>query len=233
MASSGVLLVSELHQSTLTFSTLEKNRQGGKQVFVSRVGSKNKIVLQTPPCHVPFGITPYQDASTGAIQSWSLDVSFRDQPAFLDGMRAIDESLVDVATTRSEEWFGKTMSRAIVSEFVRTLVRDPKDPKYSPTMRVKVPCINGQETTKFYDEQRQPIPMEHIPKGSVVRVIMELSPVWFLNKQVGLSWRALQVAVVSRPRMIEEYAFVTSDDAIPVGVGVAATDDDPIEDNYE
>lgn len=210
MATSPVVMFDDFRPSALVFSTLEKNRAGGKQVFINREGARGKVMLQTPEMHLPFGITPYQDAATGAIQSWSADVSFRDQPEFLDRMRELDQALVRVATERSAEWFGKAMSAEVVAEFTRKLVKEPNNPQYSPTMRVKVPCINGQETTKFYDAQtREMVPLEHVLKGSTVKIIMELSPVWFLNKTVGISWKAVQIAVVTRPaRAIDDFAFV-------------------------
>ena len=210
MATSSVVMFDDFQPTGLTFSTLEKNRAGGKQVFISQEGHRGKVMIQTPEMHLPFGITPYQDAATGAIQSWSLDVSFRDQAEFLETMRALDQTLVRVATERSAEWFGKAMSAEVVAEFTRKLVKEPNNPQYAPTMRVKIPCINGQETTKFYDAQtRQIVPLEHVIKGSTVKIIMELSPVWFLNKTVGISWKAVQVAVVTRPaRAIEDFAFV-------------------------
>lgn len=205
---STVLTASEFSPASLTFSSLQKNSQGGKQVFVSREGNKSKVVLQTPVLSLPFGITPYQDASTGAIQSWSLDVSFRDTPEFLELMRGVDEALVAVATERSQEWFQKQLTPEVVAEFTRKLVKEPSNPQYAPTMRIKIPCVNGQEQTKFYDENREVVPLEYVTKGCSVKIIMELSPVWFLNRTVGISWKALQVAVVGRPKSIGDYAFV-------------------------
>lgn len=219
--STSVLIPSEFKPSELSFSNLEKNRLGGKQCFVSRAGTKSKVLLQTPALTLPWGITPFQDVNSGNVQSWSLDVSFKGHetdPAiaeFLAKMRALDEALVDVATARSQEWFGKSMSRELVAEFTRKFVREPTNPQYAPTMKIKIPCVNGMEVTKFYDETRQPVPLEYVSKGSQVRIIMELSPVWFLNKSVGLTWKAVQVAVVSRPRVIQEYAFVEDQAAVP------------------
>jgi hypothetical protein len=205
---STVLTAAEFQPASLTFSALQKNSQGGKQVFVSREGTKSKIVLQTPVLSLPFGITPYQDASTGSIQSWSMDVSFRNNPEFLELMHGVDEALVAVATNRSQEWFQKQLTPEVVAEFTRKLVKEPNNPQYAPTMRIKIPCVNGQEQAKFYDENREVVPLEYVTKGCSVKVIMELSPVWFLNRTVGISWKALQVAVVGKPKSIGDYAFV-------------------------
>lgn len=211
MASTKVLTPSEFQPSSLVFSSLEKTRQGGKQVFVSREEMpKAKVIVQTPALHLPWGITPYQDKATGAIQSFSMDVSFRDAPEFLETMTALDEVMIDACVSRSQDWFGKPMSREIIQDMdiVRKCVKKPSNPQYAPTMRIKVPVINGVEQTRFYDEKREPVDIEYVTKGSCVRVIMELSPVWFLNKMCGVSWKAVQVAVVSKPARVEDYAFV-------------------------
>ena len=207
MASS-VLLPSDFSPASLSFSPLMKNAQGGKQVFVSMEGSKTKIVLQTPTMTLPFGITPYTDPVSGLIQSWSMDVSFRDNEEFMQLMRDVDTKVMEGATERSPDWFGKPMTHEIVSEFCRKMVKDPNNPQYAATMKIKIPSINGEETTKFYDENREVVPLSYVTKGSKVKVIMELSPVWFLNKNLGMTWKALQVAVISRPGTIDEFAFV-------------------------
>lgn len=191
----------------LVFSALEKNRQGGKQVFVSAVGNKSKIVIQTPAMHLPWGVSVYQDASTGTPQSWTLDLSFRDNEDFLKVVQEMDEVMLDVATQRSAEWFGKQMPRELVAEFYRPLVRLANNPQYAPTLKIKVPASNGHELARFFDEEKNPVPLEYVTKNSKVKVIAELSPVWFLNKQVGITWKAVQVAVVERTRNFEDFAF--------------------------
>jgi hypothetical protein len=62
---------------------------------------------------MPFGVTPYQEAAGGDIQSYSVDVSFRTADVdpkvaeFQKRIEAFDELLVNVATENSLEWFGK------------------------------------------------------------------------------------------------------------------------------
>lgn len=87
---------------------------GGKVVYLGINGSaKTRIAIETPAMVMPFGVTPYQEAAGGDIQSYSVDVSFRTADVdpkvaeFQKRIEAFDELLVNVATENSLEWFGK------------------------------------------------------------------------------------------------------------------------------
>ena len=215
---SSVCLYSAFDATALQFAPLEKNKKGGKIVNLFTTsgtdGTKKRIVMQTPTLAVPFGVTPYQEATTGEIQSYSIDVSFRNAESdpriaeFLARMRQMDDVLLDTAVSRSKEWLGKSMSKDLVQEFLRKLVKDPANKQYPPVMKIKVPVVNGEPTAQFYDENRQPVGIDYITKGCTIKMILELSPsVWFVNKNFGVTWRLLQAAVVSRPRRLDGYAF--------------------------
>lgn len=211
-----LLLFSSFDPTAIKFSGLEKNKKGGKVVFLNlpdATGTKHRITIQTPTVHVPFGVTPYQEATTGEIQSYSIDMSFRGYDSdpriaeFLDKMRLLDNLLLDAAVENSKEWFGKQMSRDIVSEFYRHLIKEPTNPQYAPVMKAKVQIINGDPQAAFFTEQRAPCTIDYIAKGSTLKMIIELDRLWFVNKNFGATWRVLQVAVCSKPRKLEGYSF--------------------------
>lgn len=212
---SSVCLYSTFNPAELQFGALEKNKKGGKMVGLSAAGpdTRRRVVIQTPVVAVPFGVTPYQEATTGEIQSYSIDISFRNADSdpriadFLARMRALDDVMLDTAVKHSKEWFGKAMSKDVVKEFIRKMVKESANGQYPPVMKVKVPTVGGQPTSQFYDENRQPVGIDYITKGSTVKMILELSPVWFVNKNFGVTWRLVQAAVVSRPRRLDTYAF--------------------------
>lgn len=175
------MLASGFTPVTVQFSALEKNRKGGKVVFLGLPGAdgqRQKILLQTPTMALPFGVSPYQDAATGEIQSYSLDASFRGSDTdprigdFLTRMRELDEVTLDVAVANSKDWFGKPMSKEIVSEFHRKLVKDPINPQYSPVIKFKVQLQNGQPNAMFFDEKRQPCDIDYFTKGTTFKVTM-------------------------------------------------------------
>jgi hypothetical protein len=143
-----IILANVFDPKAVTFSALEKNKKGGKVIFIGipdASGQRQRITLQTPPLALPFGVSPYTEASTGEVQSYSLDVSYRGADAspkvaeFLAKMRELDDVLLDVAVENSKEWFGKKMSKEILSEFYRKLVKDSATPgQYPPVTKFKV-----------------------------------------------------------------------------------------------
>ena len=209
---SDIQLYSAFDPRLIQFGPLEKTKRGSKIIPVNYPG-KRRICLQSAVVSCPFGVNkPYQDG--GDIQSHSIDISFRGydtNPAvgtFLDKMRQLDATLLDHAVKESTELFGKPLSKDLVEEFFRPLVREPKDSSYAPTMKLKIPVINQTPNAIFFDEDRQQVSMEAICKGASARFIMELSGVWFVNKQFGLSWRMVQCAITNRPARIEGFGFV-------------------------
>jgi len=202
----GIILHSEFQpKADILFSRVQKNAKGSKVVYVN-TSKGEKVRLQTPVMPAPFGVSKFDDASTGN-SSYSLDLSFRDMDtdpkinAFLDTCRAFDEHVLDVGVRESREWLGKEMSKEIVQEFYRSIVRDPSNDKYKPTIRLKI-----SPYTEFYDEQHNRVDMEYVTKSSQIRCIVEVNT-WFVNKSFGISLRILQCQVVSRPVGISGFAF--------------------------
>lgn len=192
-------------KADVCFSRMQKNSKGSKVVYVNN-SKGDKLRVQTPVMPAIFGVSKFDDASTGN-SSYSLDLSFRDMDAdpkiqtFLDTCRAFDAHVLDVGVEQSRDWLGKEMSKEIVQEFYRSVVRDPANDKYKPTIRLKI-----SPYTEFYDEQHNRVDMDYVTKSSQVRCIVEVNT-WFVNKSFGISLRILQCQVVSRPVGISGFAF--------------------------
>ena len=213
-----IVFPKDVIEAGIEFSPLERNKQGGKQSYVSLVGSKDKIYLQVPAMTCPFGITPYKDINTGQIMSYTMDLSFRhieNNPKieeFYNMVQMMDETLLEEATKQSEAWFGKSLEKSVVKEFMRPLLRQ-NNPEYPPTLKVKIQVVNSVETCKFYDDMKQPTTMEYASKkGTVCMCILEVAPVWFVSKSFGLTMRALQVCALKVPDALQEYAFIEDED---------------------
>jgi hypothetical protein len=54
--------------------------------------------------------------------------------------------------------------------------------------------------------------MSYITKGTTFKAIIELSAVWFINRQFGCTWRIAQMQILSRPDKLTGFAFKTEDD---------------------
>ena len=211
-----IQLATNFKPADIKVGGVEKTKKGGKIVYLSNQDG-SRILLQTPAMPLPFGLTPYEVG--GDIQSYSLDLSFRNADtdpkvqAFLDMVKGLDTFLVDLATERSEEWFGKKQSRELVAEFYRRVLNDKRAGEYPPTVKTKV-SVNamGEPTAQFFDEERQPTTIDHLTKGSSIKTIVELSSVWFVNKTYGVTFRVSQAQVVYKPSAIgTAYAFQADD----------------------
>ena len=108
------MLSTNFDPKAIVFGGVEKNKKGGKIVYLGLgAGGKERISIETPAMVMPFGVTPYQDSAGGEIQSYSLDASFRTADVdprvadFQKRVESLDELLIQVATDNSAEWFGK------------------------------------------------------------------------------------------------------------------------------
>ena len=200
-------LISGFEPTAVTFSALEKTRKGSKVVWVNLPtadAGRGKLSLQTPTVGLPFGVSPYQEASTGEIQSYSVDLSFRGADAdarmaeFLAKMTALDELVLDAAVKNSKEWFGKQMNKDIVSEFYRRLVKST-NPAYPPVMKVKVQLNDGQPNAAFFDETRRPVTIDYLVKNTMVKMIIEADRLWFINKVRVPSAPSTSACLASNP----------------------------------
>jgi hypothetical protein len=207
----GITLHSSFEPSSVKFSPIAKTSKGGKVVYLNFPNSQ-RIVLQTPVMSSPFGISTYDDASDGK-RSYSLDASFKGHDtnkkldSFLTKCRVFDDMLLDTAVENSRAWFSKDMSKDMVSVLFRKSIRDANDPKYAPTLRLKI-----TPTTEYYDEHQNKVNMDYITKGTSFRAIVELSSVFFVNKNFGCTWRIVQLAVTSRPDRLNGFAFQGEDE---------------------
>jgi len=224
-----VMMASAFDPKSISFSPVDKTKKGGKIVYMGTGAmGKDRIVVQTPPMPMPFGVTPYQEASTGEVQSYSIDVSFRSADTdprvadFMGKIKELDDILIDVATKNSAEWFGKKMSKDLVAEFYRKLLKE--NPNYAPILKVKVGVdTHGEPSAQFFDENRNPVSIDYLAKGSTVKMICELSSVWFVNKTFGATFRLAQAAVVNKPRRLQGYSFADEDEPADAAAGETNT----------
>lgn len=185
---------SNIDTSNFVTGSLTKNNYGGQQVWLNYKDTKNasssKLMIQTPMMKAPFGISEY--VTDGAVPKYTLDTSFQDNEPFLRMIETIDNFLIEKGVTHSQEWFGKLMSEEVIRELYRPLIKLSKQPeRYAPTMKFKV----LSRTKGFSTDGEAMDVMTDITKGSMVKMIFSLSPVWFVNKQFGVSCTIEQICI--------------------------------------
>tara|TARA_B100001996_G_C18623071_1_gene578564 strand:- start:372 stop:1046 length:675 start_codon:yes stop_codon:yes gene_type:complete len=198
----------------INYADVKKNSMGGNMVYLSYGEEKQRMTLQTPEMSAPFGVSTFTDDKTGAVK-YSIDCSFRgmnDDPKlklFSEKMQDFDKMMVNTAVKNSKEWFGKKMTKEVVEELYRPIVKPAKDPeKYAPTMKMKIRNI---DTVEVYDHNKNAVTSEKLVKGSKLKSIIECSSIWFVNKSFGVSWNLVQV-LMSIPDKVSGFSIKEDSD---------------------
>jgi hypothetical protein len=211
-----VMMYKNFDASKISCGVVNKNRAGGNQVSLMYNEKRGNIIIQTPTMRAPFGLSEYVPEN-GGEPKYSIDASFNgysDDPKirmFLDVVKAIDEHMVAIGVEHSVEWFGKKMSREVVEELYRPLIKESKEPeKYAPTCKCKIRDIHKVEA---FTKNREPYSVSDLLPGSSIRMILEFSPIWFVNKQFGVTLNLIQFEFLEAPAgKLDGFSFVDDDD---------------------
>jgi hypothetical protein len=196
-----------------------KNKSGGQQIPLT-YHSMNNFTLQTPVVSMPFGISEYTP-DVGPIKH-SLELSFKGFEtdskinAFKTLIENLDAHFIELAVKNSPEWFGKKMSTEVVTELYRPILKPSKQPdKYAPTMKLKLRSRNDVLDVKATTMDGEAFDISTIAPGTTGAAIVDFAPIWFVNKQFGVTMTLLAMSVHTSPNYNREYVFendVLSDD---------------------
>lgn len=223
---SSILLSNEFQTENLSFSEPKKNSMGGNNVLINYEinGRPSPIIIQTPRLRVPFGIDK-QEPEGGGASRFYVNLSLNNTGAtgkFFDVIKSIEQVVKNTAVEQSEQWFGKKKTLEVVEELMRSTIKYPKDTKYDPTLKIKLPFNNNGPTYTLYDESKEKIKiyldgeldLSCIEKGCDLTCIIQCTGVYFIGKsQFGIGWRLLQ-AKVHRANKLSGYSIVDKDDEL-------------------
>lgn len=198
--------------NTVKFSDLRKNKMGGKVVYLSDEKSNNKLWVQFPKMRAPFGISEFVDQNSGK-SSYSLDLSLDTDDGFCEKLRALDDLICKKVTENSAAWLGKKHNEAVVKDALyKPIVRDPSDPKYSPTVKLKIYVnADGTFSPETYTSNREKADLSALEKGQYITTIVEVNQVWVIDNKCGVSLRLMQ-AKLAPSNKLTKYAFQSDDD---------------------
>lgn len=220
-----VILSTEFNESNVTFSEPKKNSKGGSNVLInytSDSGSRGPLILQTPRLRVPFGADRQEPEGGGAMR-YSVNLSINTDGVtgkFFNVIQQIEEFVLNSAVENSESWFGKKKSKDVVQELMRSVIKYPKNEKYDPTLKIKLPYNDKGPQFKLEDSAKTPInvwvdneiDVKNIPKGSEMVCIIQCTGVYFIGKtQFGIGFKILK-ARVYEGNLLQNIDIIEDDD---------------------
>lgn len=203
-----VMNFNDVNISEIQFSEPKPNAKGGQTVWLSY--NESKIIVQIPKGKCPFGLNSqtYDDSPKFDV-SLSLGGSEK-MNAFNEWLSQFDQRICQVAMERSPQWFGKKKSGEVIEEMYKTMKTVPKKGNYAPTMKLKCPYYDGEHKVVAYDDKRNEISIDAITKGTEAIFIAQLTNMWFVGKQFGVTWQLVQAKVYAKSA-IPSYAFADED----------------------
>lgn len=212
--------ISEMFCNSIDINNLEyrqliQNKNGGRMVQVSTVpGSgdwNNKIRFQMSEddkTNLQTTVWPLsspmqnQDANRRTLE---LTIESPDLMTFLT---SLDEKNIEMATSKSEEWFKKPLSKSDVERNYNYIVKPPNTPGDRATVKVKVTLGDTRPTNIYVVNSAdkdgnityEPGSAKDLTRGIKVLVIVETTGMWFMRSQFGMSLNATEILVWPQQR---------------------------------
>ncbi len=211
MSAVSVIESTQWDPNAISFSTLRKNKNGGKTVYIQTTQAKSKsFFLQLPFMRSPYGLSAFTDDTSGRT-SYSLDLSLDsendDAVALRKKLEAFDDLIVETVANNSVEWLGKEFSADVLRQALyKPLVRPGRD-EYPSTIKLKVRLErDGSFEPECFNMKRESFPLDQIEKGQKVMTIVEVASMWFIDQKFGVTLR-LRQALCEQSEKLPSFAF--------------------------
>jgi hypothetical protein len=200
---------SDFTTSSVNFSKLRKNKNGGKAVYLN-AGDNKKLYIQFPFMRSPYGLSAFTDEGTGRT-SYSLDLSFdpdnADAMELHDKLKALDEIIVNTVAENSKEWLGKEFNVEVLKQALyKPMVRPGKE-QYPATIKLKVLTKpDGSFVPETYNVQKEQVSLDSVEKGQKCMAIVDFNQIWFIDNKFGVTIR-LQQVLLEQSVKLPSFAF--------------------------
>ena len=203
-----VQLYNEFDVSSVNFSKMRKNRNGGKAVYINTGGSAGKVLVQLPYLRAPFGMSVFTDEATKRT-SYSLDLSFDAENEDLQKkFEDIDNKVLEAVAANSQEWLGKKYNIAVMKEALYKPIVRPNKGDYPATMKLKImtDMKSGAFVPEAYNHLHDRVELDTIEKGQKMMAIIDINQIWFIDNKFGVSVR-LQQVLLEPSKRLPAFAF--------------------------
>ena len=179
MSAVAVIESNQWDPNAISFSTLRKNKNGGKTVYVQTTQAKSKsFFLQLPFMRSPYGLSAFTDDTSGRT-SYSLDLSLDSEniggraPQKVGGIRRSHrrDRRQQLCRMAGKEFSADVLRQALYKPLVR-----PGRDEYPSTIKLKVRLErDGSFEPECFNMKRESLPLDQIEKGQKVMTIVEVA----------------------------------------------------------
>ena len=200
---------SDFTTSSVNFSKLRKNKNGGKAVYLN-AGDNKKLYIQFPFMRSPYGLSAFTDEGTGRT-SYYIDLSFdpdnTEAMELHDKLKALDEIIVNTVAENSKEWLGKDFNVEVLKQALyKPMVRPGKE-QYPATIKLKVLTKpDGSFVPETYNVQKEQVSLDSVEKGQKCMAIVDFNQIWFIDNKFGVTIR-LQQVLLEQSVKLPSFAF--------------------------
>jgi hypothetical protein len=197
-----ILKIENIDIDETRFSEPRQNRTGSQSVHVSyQPGASSrydeKIVLQSPTVMIPFGVSEFKG-------NYYLDMSVRDN-TFVQFIKNFEEKVINQAHIKSEEWFGKQITKDTIVQMFKSNMRETKK-GFPEIFKAKLYMNDGEYEGDVYDINKNEIKIDALEKMSKIQVIVELVGIYIIPNAFGVTWKVSQIKLLPQ-KQISGYAF--------------------------
>jgi hypothetical protein len=178
-----------------TFDTIDTNTLSIGEVSISNRGAKScslsnnsqPILVQLSNVRTPFGTNSFEPSDRQNLD-YSLDSSVTAAVARLD------DWVVAAVVQRSEQLFGKILSKEQVLDKFKPSVTLPKKGDFPPTLRSKV-NVTGTKVVRVWGLDGKPRSMPEDLRQCSITCKLHVRSLWFMGPQFGLTMETLDLQV--------------------------------------
>lgn len=186
--------INEIDLSKIKFSRT-KNSSGFR--FISAFYNKKSIGLKFPSLRIPF------DSKVNKYNQLEINVSLDKNEELINKITDLDNQMKLFAV--ENKWFNSNV------EYDYTPMLKKSNSDYPPSIKMKIPIKDSVISTTFYDENKKKITVDNyndvedlMTKGTNIQSAIQCVGVWFNDDKFGLSWKAEQIRIMSKPEIKQE-----------------------------
>lgn len=198
----------KLNIEDITYGNIKRGPRRFTVPVLNPDNESKKLRIQTPrmKCVKGFGENniPYYCECEFPSQ--------KNNHVFYDFMANLEYSFTQVAFEKSTEWFNKELNLESIEDLYKNYIKASRSSKSQPLLKLHFPTKNGELSIPVFNQYRNRIQYNEIPKSCEISAIIECPQMSFSSRQFQADWNIIQLKVYIKKEKLKGYSFIENDD---------------------